>query len=141
MSLSLADRVGMRVQRNGISHACFYLNFNYFHSSFYRLYFICIYPIYQHLHCSHMLNLSLSNRLLTTFYFKSFLMCLICFISTNLGTNSLNSVDVPLSNKQKNLLQYCIEYLCSLSWYFNAYSVINIPIFYFGHRQLVYPTL
>jgi len=46
-----------------------------FHSSFCRLQIICIYPIYQHLHC---------------------------FISTILGTNSLNSADVPLSNKQTN---------------------------------------
>jgi len=40
----------------------FYLNFYYFHSSFYHLHIICAYPIYQHLHCSYMV----SNRFLTT---------------------------------------------------------------------------
>jgi len=34
--------------------------------------------------------------------FQIVLICLICFISTILGTNSPNSADVPLSNKQKN---------------------------------------
>jgi len=47
-----------------------------------------------------MLNLSFSNRFLTTRLFKSFLTCLICFISTVLGSNNLNSADVPLRNKQ-----------------------------------------
>jgi len=37
-------------------------------------------------------------------YFKSFLTCLVCFISTNIDTSSLNSADVPLSNKQT---KYC----------------------------------
>jgi len=36
-------------------------------------------------------------------YYKLFLTCLICSISTILVTNSLNSVDVPLSNKQTNV--------------------------------------
>jgi len=37
------------------------------------------------------------------FYYKSFLACLVCFISTIFGTNSQNSADVPLSNKQTNV--------------------------------------
>jgi len=32
-----------------------------------------------------------------------FLTCLTCFTSTILGTNGLNSDDVPLSNKQTNV--------------------------------------
>jgi len=36
-------------------------------------------------------------------YYKLFLTCLICFISTSLGTNSLNNADVPLSNKQTHV--------------------------------------
>jgi len=35
-------------------------------------------------------------------YYKSFLTCLIRSISTILGTNSRNSADVPLSDKQTN---------------------------------------
>jgi len=35
-------------------------------------------------------------------HFKSILTCLLCFISTNHGTNSLNIDDGPLSNKRKN---------------------------------------
>jgi len=37
-------------------------------------------------------------------YYKSLLTCLICFISTILGTNSLNSADVLLSKKQTKLM-------------------------------------
>jgi len=36
------------------------------------------------------------------FYYKSFLKCLICSTSTILGTNGLNSADVPFSNIQTN---------------------------------------
>jgi len=81
-------------------NACFYLHFNYFRSSFYRLHIICVFPIYQYLHCSYMLNLSVSNCFFTTCLFQIVLTCLRCFISTILGTNSLSSADVPLSNKQ-----------------------------------------
>jgi len=35
-------------------------------------------------------------------YYKSLLICLICSISTILGSNSLNSAEVPLTNKQTN---------------------------------------
>jgi len=47
-----------------------------------------------------MVNLSVSNRFLTTRLFHIFLTWLRCYISTILGTNSLNGADVPLSNKQ-----------------------------------------
>jgi len=41
-----------------------------------------------------------SHSLLKFLYFIPFLTFLVCIISTILGTNSLNSADVPLSNKQ-----------------------------------------
>jgi len=39
---------------------------------------------------------------LNHFYYTSFLTYLLWYSSTILGTNGLNSADVPLSNKQKN---------------------------------------
>jgi len=53
-----------------------------------------------------MLNLSISNRFLTTLLFQIvFNLSHICF-STILGTNSLNSADVPLIIKQ---IIFCIS--------------------------------
>jgi len=46
---------------------------------------------------------SVSNRVQLLVYFKSFLTYLICFISTILGTNSINSAVAPLGNKQTKL--------------------------------------
>jgi len=47
-------------------------------------------------------------------YYKSFLTCLICFSSTFLGTNSLNSADVPLNNKhtKKYNIHQCNGFAC-----------------------------
>jgi len=56
--------------------------------------------------CSGVYNLSVQRWVFITCllvdYYKSFSSCLTCSISTILGTNSLNSADVPLSisNKQ-----------------------------------------
>jgi len=43
-----------------------------------------------------------SNFCVLLIYYKSFLTYLICSTSTILGTNGLNSADVPLSYKQTN---------------------------------------
>jgi len=57
---------------------------------------------------------SLINKLL---YYKSFLTCLICFISTNYSWhyNSINSADGPLSNKQANKQTSSIRQLSARS--------------------------
>jgi len=60
---------------------------------------IYVYPIYQHLHCSYMLNVSASNCFLTTRLFQIIYSLCHNFILT-IGINSLNSADVPLSIKQ-----------------------------------------
>jgi len=67
------------------------LNFYHFHSIF-------VYPIYQHLRCSYVLNLSVSNRFLTTSLFQNILTFsrIVCFISTILGTYNLNTADKSL---------------------------------------------
>jgi len=46
---------------------------------------------------------SLKSIFKQLYYFKLFLTCLICLISAILGTDSLNSANVPLSNKQNKL--------------------------------------
>jgi len=52
-SLISSKKLDFIVKFEGI----FYLNFKYLHSSFHRLHIICVYPIYQHLHCTYILNL------------------------------------------------------------------------------------
>jgi len=55
----------------------------------------------------------IQNRFLTTRIFQIFLKHLIRFVSTILGTNNLNSADVPLSNK----LITCIFRLCQVHYF------------------------
>jgi len=64
------------------------------------------------------MNPSFSNRFLKQLVcFKSFLTCLICFISTVHGPNSSNSADVPLSNKQMRIV--------STTWHFKLRCAIQ----------------
>jgi len=44
-------------------NAGFYHNFNNFHLSFYPSHNICVYPIYQYLNCSYIMNSSVSKRI------------------------------------------------------------------------------
>jgi len=52
-------------------------------------------------------------RIFTICYFKLFLTCFICFISTVLDTNylNINSGDVPLINKQTSTVQLLLLYI------------------------------
>jgi len=86
-----------------VKFKCMFLSeFQFFSLEFLSFAYSLCYPVYQHLHCSYVLNLSFSNRFLTTRLLQIVLTCFICFISIILFTNSLNSADVPLSNKQTN---------------------------------------
>jgi len=69
---------------------------------FHRLHIICVFPKYQHVHCSCMLNLSVWNRFLITFLLQIIFNMYHMFFSTSLGTKSLNSAEMPLNNKQIN---------------------------------------
>jgi len=85
---------------------CFYLNLNYF---FTQVVIVCLYLCSSNKSSSTMcLYVKLAMQYQIVFqqlvYFKSFLTCLVCFISTILGTNSQNSADVPLINKLTNML-------------------------------------
>jgi len=62
------------------------ISINWPHTVFIICILICVYLIYQHLHCFYMLL-----NFLQLVYFKSFLACHICY-SSNLGT------ELPLTN-------------------------------------------
>jgi len=67
----------------------------------------------------YLLNLTFPNRFLTTRLFQIvFNIFHICNFNYNLGTNNLNSADVPLSNKQTNKQtnKDCFEVVLRANW-------------------------
>jgi len=53
-----------------IEETGFIVKLNNFHSGFYHLHIICVYPIFQYLHCSYVLNLSVLHHFSTTRLFQ-----------------------------------------------------------------------